>query len=119
MAEPRRDTRTFRIRPLNTWRAAAAALLVVAAVGALIRSLDGNVIARVASLLACGSIGWVAFGVYRERSWALGAAFFIALFWFWATLALRVQGVIGAPEFVGWITWAIAVIVSTVRARPS
>jgi hypothetical protein len=103
----------------NTWRTLAAALLLVAAIAALVRSLDGNFMARVASVMACATIGLVALGVYRERSWALGAGFFIALFWFWATLALRVQGVIGAPEFVGWITWAIVVIVSTVRARPS
>jgi hypothetical protein len=104
---------------VRTWRTAAAALLAAAALGAVVRSVDSTTIGRIAGVLAGASIGWVAYGVYRERAWALGAGFFIALFWFWATLALRVESVIGAPEFVAWIAWAIIVMIATVRAKPS
>jgi hypothetical protein len=96
----------------------AAVLLALAAVAAFVRSVDEGFIARFASLLAAMSMAWIAFGIYRSRSWALGAGFFIAIFWFWATLALRVQSSIGAVEFMGWIAWSIAVMVATVRARP-
>ena len=104
---------------MSTWRTAAAVLLGLAAVGALVRSLDAGFIARFASVLAAASMAWVANGIFRTRTWARGAGFFIAIFWFWATLALRVQSVIGAGEFVVWIAWAVAVMVATVRARPS
>ncbi len=104
---------------MTTWRTAAAVLLAVAAAGAIVRSIDASFIARFASVLAAMSMAWVAYGIYRARTWALGAGFFIAIFWFWATLALRVQSVIGAGEFIVWIAWAIAVMVATVRARPS
>ncbi len=103
---------------MNLWRNIVAVLLALAAVGALVRSIDGGFLARFASILAALSMTVVAIGAFRERTWALGAAFFIALFWFWAVLALRVQSVIGAAEFVVWIAWSIVVMVATVRARP-
>jgi hypothetical protein len=104
---------------VSLWRTVAAGLLALAAVGALVRSIDGNVFARFLSVLAALSLAIVAIGIYRAREWALGAAFLIAIFWFWAVLALRVQGVIGAPEFIVWIAWAVVEMVATVRARPS
>jgi hypothetical protein len=70
-------------------------------------------------VIAAFAVGWVAYGVFRGRPWALGSGFFVALLWFWATLALRVQGVIGVVEFLVWIAWAIIVMVATVRARPT
>lgn len=104
---------------MSTWRTVAAALLGAAALGAIARSIDSNFVGRFAGVIAAFAVGWVGYGVFRGRPWALGAGFFVALLWFWATLALRVQGVIGAPEFIGWIAWAITVMVATVRSRPS
>jgi hypothetical protein len=104
---------------VSRWRTVAAALLGGAALGAIVRSLDSNFVGRFAGVIAAFAVGWVAYGVFHGRPWALGAGFFVALLWFWATLALRVQGVIGAPEFVVWIAWAITVMVATVRARPT
>ena len=104
---------------MSNSRTVAAALLGAAAIGAIVRSIDSNFVGRLAGVIAAFSVGWVSYGVYRGRPWALGSGFFVALLWFWATLALRVQGVIGAPEFAVWIAWAITVMVATVRARPT
>jgi FtsH-binding integral membrane protein len=104
---------------VKRWRTLAAALLAAAALGAIARSVDSSFVGRAAGVTAAFAVGWVAYGVFRGRPWALGSGFFVALLWFWATLALRVQGVIGAPEFVVWIAWALTVMVCTVRARPS
>ncbi len=104
---------------MTTWRTAAGVLLGVAALGAIARSADSNFVGRFAGVIAAFAVGWVAYGVFRGRPWALGAGFFVALLWFWATLALRVQGVIGVIEFIVWIAWAIIVMVATVRARPT
>ncbi|MEX2538243.1 MAG: hypothetical protein WD646_06295 [Actinomycetota bacterium] len=99
-------------------RLLVAFLMVVAAVGAIARSINGSDVARVAGVLAALALGTIAVGVIRERMWALGAAFFIGLCWLWAIIALRVQGVLGAPEIALWIAWSILVMVMTVRMRP-
>lgn len=99
-------------------RLLVAVLLAVAAVGAIARSINGSDVARVAGVFAALALGTIAVGVIRERMWAFGAAFFIGLFWLWAIIALRVQGVLEAPEIVLWIAWSIVVMVVSVRTRP-
>ena len=99
-------------------RLLVAALLGVAAVGALARSINGSDVARVAGILAALALGAIAFGVIKERSWAYGSAFFIGLCWLWATIALRVQGVLGGVEIALWIAWSVIVMTMSVRMRP-
>ena len=99
-------------------RLSVACLLAVAAAGALVRSVNGSDVARVAGILAALFLGVIAFGVIKDRAWAYGSAFFIGLCWLWATIALRVQGVLGGVEIVLWIAWAIIVMIMSVRLRP-
>jgi hypothetical protein len=99
-------------------RLLVASLLAVAAVGAIVRSINGSDVARVAGILAALALGAIAFGVVKDRAWAYGSAFFIGLCWLWATVALRVQGVLGGVEIVLWIAWSIIVMTMSVRLRP-
>jgi hypothetical protein len=99
-------------------RVLVAVLLAGAAVGAIGRSVNGSDVARVAGMFAAAALGAVAVGVVRKRTWASGAAFFIGLCWLWAIIALRVQGVLEAPEIALWIAWSIVVMVVSVRTRP-
>ncbi len=99
-------------------RLSVAILLAVAAVGALARSVNGSDVARVAGTLAALSLGMIGFGVLKDRAWAYGSAFFIGLCWLWATIALRVQGVLGGVEIVLWTAWSVVVMVLSVRMRP-
>ena len=99
-------------------RLLVAALLTVAAVGALARFINGSDVARVAGMLAALALGAIAFGVIRDRAWAYGSAFFIGLCWLWATIALRVQGVLGGAEIALWIAWSVIVMAMSVRMRP-
>lgn len=104
---------------MSLWRALVPALLGVAAAGAVLRSANSSSVGRAAGVLAAAAIGLVAVGVWRERRWAYGAAFFLGLFWLWAVVALGVQGVIAAPEILGWVAWSVAVLVGAVRSRPT
>jgi hypothetical protein len=101
---------------LSRWL--VASLLGVAAVGALARSINGSDVARVAGILAALALGAIAYGVIKERLWAYGSAFFIGLCWLWATIALRVQGVLGGVEIALWIAWSVIVMAMSVRMRP-
>jgi hypothetical protein len=102
---------------VSTWRILSAVLLVGAAVGAVARGSDASAVGRVAGVLAALGLCAVAHGLWRGRRWASGAAFFLGLFWLWATLALRMQGLLGVPESAVWIAWAIVVMMASIRAR--
>lgn len=99
------------------WRVCVSVLLGVAGVGAIAVSADSSAVGRVAGLLAALSLGVVSAGVLRGRNWAYGAAFLLGLFWLWATLALRIQGVMTGPEVVAWLAWSVVVMAGSVRAR--
>jgi hypothetical protein len=102
---------------LNLWRALVAVLLGAAAIGAIFRSANASTVGRYGGLLAAVALGAVAVGVFRARRWADGSAFFLGLFWLWAAVALRIQGVMDAPEIFVWLVWSIAVMVGSVRVR--
>ncbi|MGH2758211.1 MAG: hypothetical protein ACRDKJ_01470 [Actinomycetota bacterium] len=98
-------------------RLLVAALLGAAAIGAVFRSANASTVGQVGGWLAAAALAAVAVGVARERRWAYGSAFFLGLFWLWAAVALRIQGVMGAPEIFAWLIWSVAVIVGSVRVR--
>jgi hypothetical protein len=94
-----------------------ALLLSAAGIGAVFRSANASSFGRFGGGVAAVALLAVAIGVAREQRWADGAAFFLGLFWLWAAVALRIQGVIGAPEIFVWLAWSITVIVGSVRVR--
>lgn len=94
-------------------------LLAAAAIGAIVVSADGSALGRLGGIIAAVTLGVVAAGSVRGRNWALGAAFFLGLFWLWATLALRLQGVMTGLEVVVWLSWSVVVMIGSVRARQS
>ena len=100
-------------------RLVVAALLCAAAVGAILISADASIVGRLGGIVAAVFLGLVGAGVVRSRRWAMGAAFFLGLFWLWATLALRLQGVMTGVEVAVWLTWSVVVMVGSVRARPA
>ena len=99
------------------WRPLISALLAVAAVATLVRIANASALGRVAGLFAVAALVVVALAVLREQAWAFGAAFFLGLCWFWAAIALRVQGVLTAGEIFLWLAWSVTVMVATVRGR--
>ena len=99
------------------WRLLTAVLLAVAAAATIVRIANASAVGRVAGVLAAFALGAVSFAVYRDRDWAFGAAFFLGLCWFWASIALRVQGVLGAGEVALWLAWSVTVMIATVRGR--
>jgi hypothetical protein len=102
---------------MSTWRTIVPVLFAAAAVGALVRSADASFVGRSGGVVAALALGAVAVGVFRGRRWALGAAFFLGLFWAWAAVSLRVQGVMSTPEIVVWLAWSAVVMAGSVRAR--
>lgn len=99
------------------WRALVALLLAGAAIGALTRSADASDLGRAGGIFAVAVLGVVGVGVWRGRRWAEGAAFFLGVFWLWAAVALRIQGVMRGPEVALWLAWSLAVIGGTLKAR--
>jgi hypothetical protein len=106
-----------RTRRLLSWRTATAVLLCGAAVGAVARGANASFVGRLAGVLAAAALVAVAVGVIRERDWGWGAAFFLGICWMWATIALRVQGVLQPGEVAMWLAWSVIVIVASVRGR--
>lgn len=104
---------------MTVWRVVVPVLFAAAAFGALARSVNASDFGRIGGLVAAIALVGVGIGVLRGRRWALGAAFFLGLFWLWAAVALRIQGVIGSPEIVIWLAWSVAVIAGSVKARPT
>lgn len=98
-------------------RIVVGVLLALAAGAALAQSFDSGTLGRLGALAAAAVMGVVGVGVLRHRAWAEGAAFFLGLFWLWATLALRIQGAMSAPEVYVWLPWSLAVIIGSLRAR--
>ena len=99
------------------WRPLIAVLLGVAAIGTLVRVANASALGRVTGVGAIVALIVVALGVLREEDWAFGAAFFLGLCWFWAAIALRVQGVLAPAEIFLWLAWSVAVMIATVRGR--
>jgi hypothetical protein len=102
---------------MSVWRLLIPILLGVAGIGAIVVSADASTVGRAGGVLAAVALGGVGVGVVRGQSWAHGAAFFLGLFWLWATLALRIQGVMSGPEVLGWLAWSVVVMAGSVRAR--
>jgi len=102
---------------LLSWRTATAVLLCGAAVGAVGRGANASFVGRLAGVLAAGALVAVAIAVMRERDWGWGAAFLIGICWSWATIALRVQGVLQPGEVAMWLAWSVTVVVASVRGR--
>ena len=99
------------------WRVLVAMLLGAAAIGAVFRSANASTVGQAGGWLAAVALAAVAVGVVCERRWAHGAAFFLGLFWLWAAVALRIQGVMGTPEIFIWLVWSVTVIAGSVRVR--
>lgn len=102
---------------MSFWRWVVAILLGAAAIGAFVRSADASDLGRIGGIFAMAVLVVVGVGVWRGRRWAEGAAFFFGVFWLWAALALRIQGVIRGAEAVVWLAWSAAVIVGTLKTR--
>jgi hypothetical protein len=94
-----------------------AVLLAAAAVGAVARASDASIVGRVGGVFAALVLVVIAAGVVRGGRWAYGAAFLIAVCWFWAVLALRVQAVVSWAEATIWLSWAVALGVASVIGR--
>jgi hypothetical protein len=92
-------------------------MLVAAAAGAVLRASGGSPLGRAGGIFAAVLLAAVAAGVWSRRRWALGAAFFLGVFWLWAVLALRMQGVMGGGEVALWLGWSAVVITGTLKAR--
>jgi hypothetical protein len=99
------------------WRPLIAVLLAVAALGTIVRIANASALGRVAGVGAVVMLIVVALAVLREEQWAFGAAFFLGLCWFWAAIALRVQGVLAPAEIFLWLAWSVTVMIATVRGR--
>lgn len=102
---------------MNIPRVVVPVLLGAAAVGAIVISSDASDVGRIGGIVAAVMLGVVAAGAVRGRRWALGSAFFLGLFWLWATLALRLQGVMTGIDVAIWLAWSLAVMAGSVRAR--
>lgn len=102
---------------MTVWRGLLPALLLGAVLAAIVRSANASAVGRIGGLLAAASLALVGVGVARGQKWALGASFFLGLFWLWAALALGVQGVIDAPEIFMWVAWSVVVMIGSVRLR--
>lgn len=96
--------------------ALGAALLVIAAVGAVIRGFGAPTPGRVALFLAAGALVATAAGVWQRHPVARGVAFLTGVFWLWAAIAQGLQRRMGAGETLFWIAWAFAVMAASVRA---
>lgn len=99
------------------WRLLVPVLLGGAGIGAIVVSADASAVGRTGGFLAAAALVVVSAGVARAKPWAHGAAFFLGLFWLWATLALRIQGVMTGPEVLGWLAWSVVVMAGSVKAR--
>lgn len=99
------------------WRYVVGGLLGAAALGAILRSANASTVGQAGGWLAAAALAAVAVGVARERRWAFGSAFFLGVFWLWAAISLRIQGVMGGVEILVWLMWSITVIVGSLRAR--
>jgi hypothetical protein len=97
--------------------AVTAALLTVAAVGAVAQSANASNLGRLGAGLAAILMLGVAYGVMRRQTWAFGSAFLLGICWLWAVVALTVQGSFSALQFVVWLAWSIVIIVASVRLR--
>jgi hypothetical protein len=102
---------------VSRFRGATALLLCVAAIGALVRSVNASVVGRASGMFAALALIVVGVSAWRGQRWASGAAFLLAVCWAWAALALVVQGVIGGVEAAIWIAWSAAVIGASVVGR--
>lgn len=92
-------------------------MMGAAAMGAIVRSADASVVGRAGGFIAAVALALVGLGVWFGRRWAHGAAFFLGVFWLWAALALRIQGVMSGAEFFVWLAWSAAVIAGALKAR--
>ena len=101
------------------WRAVLASLLVVAAVGAVVQSANASDFGRLGGGIAALAMCGVAYGILRRQTWAFGSAFLLGVCWFWAVVALTLQGSFSALQLVVWLAWSIVVIVGSVRLRAS
>ena len=102
---------------MSPWRLLVPLLLGAAAIGAILQSADASTVGRVGGFVAAVALVAVGIGVWGGRRWALGAAFFLGVFWLWATLALRIQGVMTSPEVFVWLAWSVVVIAGALKAR--
>jgi hypothetical protein len=92
-------------------------LLAVAAGATIVRIANASVVGRFAGVGAAVALVVVAVATWQRRDWAFGAAFLLGLCWFWAAIALRVQGVLAAGEITLWLAWAVTVMIASVRGR--
>ena len=99
------------------WRLILAALMIVAAFAAIVRVSDSGALGRVAGVIAAVMIFGIGVAVYRRQVWAFGLAFLLGLCWFWAVLALRIQGRLAPMEIAMWLAWSVIVMVGTIRGR--
>jgi hypothetical protein len=99
------------------WRVVSAALLVVAAIGAIVQSANASDVGRLAAGFAALVMAGVAYGVLRRQSWAFGSVFLLGICWFWAAVALTAQGSFSAAELFVWLAWSIVMVVASVRMR--
>lgn len=104
-------------RSVDPKGAALAVLLGIAASAAVIQALRATTLTRLLSMMAAIALGTVGAGCIRAQGWAVGAAFFLGLFWLWAAVALGLQGRLGGLDVAGWTAWAIIVMVLSVRTR--
>ena len=105
------SSRLFSLRTLT------ALLLTFAAVAAFLRGASAGFLGRLAGVMAAAAMLAVALAVIREQDWAWGAAFLLGICWAWATVALRVQGVLQPGDVVLWLAWSVSIIVASVRGR--
>ncbi len=105
-----RNPRRFDYAPV-----VGTALLMVAAVGAVVRGFGAPTPGRVALFLAAGALTVVAVGVWRRHPVARGLAFLTGVFWLWAAIAQGMQRRMGAGETLFWIAWSGAVMAASVR----
>jgi hypothetical protein len=99
------------------WRIVVALLMIAASFGTIIRASDASLLGRVGGVFAAAAMLGVGIAVVRRQQWAFGVAFLLGLCWFWAVLALRIQGVLPPAEVAMWLAWSVIVIVGTIRGR--
>ncbi len=105
------------MRALAAVRATTAALLTVAAVGAIRVSANASPLGRLGGVLAAAVLVVVAVGFVRVWPWSYGIAFLLGLFWLWAVVALAVQGQMSLLPAIVWIAWSVVIMTAAVRAR--
>lgn len=96
-----------------------AVLMSAGTAGALLRAVSASPTGRLGGSVMVAVLTGLAVGASRSAAWALGACFFVGLFTLWAAIALGLQGFLSSPWTAFGIAWALAVMVTSVRAaRP-